>query len=61
MEKYLTLKETATLLGVHTITVTRWCNEGKMTYYLLGSRKRFLESDVLDFVKNSNSNVLKMN
>ncbi len=36
----------AEILKVHPATINRYCQQNKLTYYLVGSRKRFLKEDI---------------
>ena len=50
-KKFLTMKEVADMLGVHPVTINRYCNQNKLTYYQVGSRKRFLLEDVEIYIE----------
>ena len=43
------MRQVAELLGVHSVTIKRYCEQGKLTYYQIGSRKRFLPEDIEKF------------
>jgi len=49
--KLMTLHEAARYLGVHPVTVSRYCKSNRLTYYLFGSRKRFKEEDLDKFLR----------
>jgi len=51
MKEFLNLREAAEKLGVHSVTVNRYCQDGKLTYYQVGSRKRFLLEDINNFLE----------
>ena len=51
MKDFLNMRQTAELLGVHPVTINRYCKLGKLTYYQVGSRKRFLKEDIEKFIK----------
>ena len=51
MKDFLNMRQTAELLGVHPVTINRYCKQGKLTYYQVGSRKRFLKDDIQNFIK----------
>jgi len=51
MKKFYNLKEAAKYLEVHPITVSRYCKSGNLTYYQIGTRKRFLQEDLDNFIK----------
>jgi len=51
MTEFLTMKEVAKRLKVHPVTVNRYCKQGKLTYYQVGCRKRFLEEDVNKYLE----------
>lgn len=50
--RILTVQEVADLLRVHRSTVSRFVKSGELKSYALGSRKMFLEADVLLFFEN---------
>lgn len=50
-EELLNIKEAAEYIGVHAITVARYCKQGKLTYYLFGQRKRFKKEDLDKFLR----------
>lgn len=56
MKDFLNLRQTAELLGVHSVTVNRYCKQGKITYYQIGSRKRFLPVDIETFKEGAKRN-----
>lgn len=46
-EKYLSISEASKILGVHTGTLRRWANEGKINYARTpGGRRRFSEDEI---------------
>jgi len=51
MTEFLNMKDVATLLKLHPITIQRYCNQGKLTYYQVGARKRFKQEDVDKFLE----------
>jgi excisionase family DNA binding protein len=51
VKEFLNMRQTADLLGVHPVTINRYCKDGKLTYYQVGSRKRFLKQDIENFIK----------
>ena len=51
MKDFLNMRQTAVILGVHPATINRYCKDGKLTYYQVGSRKRFLKEDIETFIK----------
>jgi len=51
MSDFLNMKETADRLGVHPITINRYCKAGRITYYQVGARKRFKPEDVQNFIE----------
>jgi len=51
MKDFLNLKQTAERLGVHSVTVNRYCKQGRLTYYQVGTRKRFLPEDIQKFIE----------
>ena len=56
MKDYLNLKQAGELLGVHPVTVNRYCKDGILTHYQIGSRKRFLKEDIDQFIKGARRN-----
>lgn len=45
--QWLTLSEAATLLSIHTATLRRWADEGKIPFMLTpGGHRRFADSDI---------------
>ena len=58
-QKFLNIKQTAELLGVHPITVVRHCKMGILPYYQIGSRKRFLLEDLNNFLKGARYDATK--
>ena len=68
MRDFLTVKEVADILGVHPISVNRYCKQNKLTYYQVGCRKRFTREDVDKYIteakrhaKNSNEDPFNVN
>jgi len=51
MADFLTLKETAKKLGVHTATVSRYCDQGRITFYQVGERKKFKLEDIDNYIQ----------
>ena len=51
MREFLTMKEVAEILGVHPVTINRYCKQNKLTYYQVGCRKRFLREDIENFIE----------
>jgi excisionase family DNA binding protein len=51
MGEYLSLTEAAEFLNVHTLTLNRYCKKGLLAYYLIGPRKRFLKTDLINFIE----------
>jgi len=51
MQDFLNIRQVAELLGVHPVTINRYCRQGKLTYYQVGSRKRFLKEDIDNFIE----------
>lgn len=51
-EFMLTVRQVASLLGVHPDTVRRWCNEGRLRYYQFNprGRRRISAEDVRTFI-----------
>lgn len=45
-QEFLNIKEVAAILKVHPATVNRYCNAGSLSYYKIGSRKRFKKEDI---------------
>lgn len=50
-DEYLNLKEAAAFLNVHSLTLNRYCKKGLLAYYLIGPRKRFLKTDLINFIE----------
>lgn len=48
--KILTLKEVAALLRVNPSTISRYAKSGELKSYILGSRRLFVESEVLEWL-----------
>jgi len=55
MNEFLNIKQVAELLGVCTVTVTRYCKAGILTYYQIGSRKRFKQEDIDNYLEGGKS------
>ena len=55
----LTVREVATLLGIHVNTVRRWSDEGKLKAFRITKRgdRRFRREDVARFLFEINSTV----
>ena len=51
MKDFLNLRQVAEQLGVHPVTVNRYCKQGKLTYYQVGTRRRFLPEDIQKFIE----------
>ncbi len=47
--KILTVQEVADFLRVHRSTISRYAQSGLLKSYLLGSRRLFKDSDVMQF------------
>jgi len=45
------MKQVAEILGVHPVTINRYCKDGKLTYYQVGTRKRFVKEDIDNYIK----------
>ena len=50
MEEYMLLKEIASLLKVHIVTVRRWVIKGKLPAYLLDKHYRVTKRDFKKFL-----------
>jgi excisionase family DNA binding protein len=50
MEKYMLLKEIASILRVHILTIRRWVIKGKLPAYTLGKEYRVKKSDFEKFL-----------
>ncbi|MBI4973310.1 helix-turn-helix domain-containing protein [Candidatus Roizmanbacteria bacterium] len=50
MEKYMLLKEIASILRVHILTVRRWVIKGKLPAYSLGKEYRVKKSEFEKFL-----------
>jgi excisionase family DNA binding protein len=50
-DEMLTVKEVAKLLGVSLVSIHAWKKDGKIKFYLYGSRIRFKKSEVLQIEK----------
>lgn len=50
MEEYIVLKEVASILKIHIITVRRWIIKRKLPAYLLGKDYRVKKSDFEKFM-----------
>jgi excisionase family DNA binding protein len=59
LRKMLSVKEVASILGVHSGTIRRWEKEGLLLCHRIGPRGslRFKQEDILDFLNNSKSEV----
>jgi excisionase family DNA binding protein len=51
MKEFMTMKEVAELLRVHPVTINRYCKQGKLTYYQVGCRKRFVKEDIDNYLE----------
>ncbi len=51
MKDFLNMRQTAEMLGVHPVTINRYCKQGRITFYQVGSRKRFLKEDIEKFIR----------
>jgi len=58
-ERMLSVKEVASILGVHPGTVRRWERKGLLKAYRIGPRHslRFDQGDILDFLNKSRKEV----
>ena len=56
MKDFLTKKQAAKLLNRHPVTINRYCEQEKLTYYQIGSRKMFLHEDIEKFLEESKHN-----
>ena len=54
--KLMTVQEAAGMLHVHTNTLRRWSDEGKISSLRINSRgdRRYMEQDVVHFLQNFN-------
>ena len=59
LERMLSVKEVASILGVHSGTVRRWEKEGLLKSYRIGPRRslRFDKQEILDFLNKSRKEV----
>jgi excisionase family DNA binding protein len=59
LRKMLSVKEVASILGVHSGTIRRWEKEGLVPCHRIGPRGslRFKQEDILDFLDNFKSEV----
>ena len=59
LERMLSVKEVASILGVHSGTVRRWEKEGLLKSYRVGPRRslRFDQKEILDFLNKSRREV----
>jgi excisionase family DNA binding protein len=55
-ERMLTLSEAAELLHIHTNTLRRWSNQGRIVVYRLSARgdRRYRKSDIENFLSQFN-------
>ena len=53
MKEFITMQEAAILLDVNPVTVRRYCEQGKLSYYQIGSRKRFVKEDIENYIERS--------
>jgi excisionase family DNA binding protein len=51
LERLLTARELAELLGFQAGTIVDWSEEGKLPSFKVGGRLRFRESEVLDWLE----------
>ena len=53
--KLIRIGEAAKILGVHTMTLRRWADQGRIRYYELGpgphKERRFLKEDILKLLR----------
>lgn len=49
--EFLNMREVAEMLNVHPVTVNRYCAQKKLTFYQIGSRKRFKQEDITKFIE----------
>jgi len=50
-EKLYITEEAAKILGVHPVTLSRYCREGKIGFYKIGRRRRFSDEDIQNFIE----------
>lgn len=48
--KYLDTNQTAKILGIHPVTLRRYCQEGKIGFYTIGNSRRFTQADIEQFL-----------
>jgi excisionase family DNA binding protein len=48
-KEYFTSKEAAEIIGIHPVTLARYCKEGKIGFYLVGRNRRFTQEDIDKF------------
>jgi excisionase family DNA binding protein len=59
-DKLITVKEVATMLGVHPITIRRMAWRSELPAILIGQRLyKFKESDILNYIKKNTLEVKK--
>lgn len=51
MADFLTPKEVAEMLSVTQKTVIRWCTDGSLAHYKVGSRYRMTRENVEEFIQ----------
>lgn len=52
VEKFISVKEVSELFGVTETTVRRWVMENTIPSYLIGGARRFIQSELLEHIKN---------
>lgn len=53
MSDFLSVREVAERLDVHPMTIKRWCEKRKLTYYVIGQRKKFKEEDIEKYIEDN--------